>query len=162
MEVVVAVDNPSAADVRSLLAVHVAYSRRATPLEHAYALDAEQLVDPEVTFFAARVRGQLVGVAALKRLDARHVELKSMHVAETERRQGVGRMLVAHLLAFASRVGYHRVSLETGSTDEFIAARRLYTECGFRPCEPYGQYVASPYNTFMTIVLGRSTPEQTT
>jgi putative acetyltransferase len=45
------------------------------------------------------------------------------------------------------------VSLETGTTDDFVAARALYASVGFRPCEPFGDYRPSPYNTFMTLAI---------
>ena len=70
-----------------------------------------------------------MGVTALKRLDQSHAELKSMHTRETEKGPRGGE--VEHLLTFARREGYRRVSLETGSTDEFVAARALYAKAGF-------------------------------
>lgn len=153
MDVVTDVDDPLAQDVRALLAVHLAFSRGVTPAEHSFALEVEQLVDPGVTFFSARKAGEVVGVAALQRLDESHAELKSMHTREAERGRGVGRAMVERLLSIARREGYRRVSLETGATDEFVAARALYANVGFTPCEPFGEYAASPYNTFMTISL---------
>ena len=59
------------------------------------------LADPSVTFFSFRDGGELLGVAALKQLSSDHGEIKSMHTAETARRQGIGRRLVEHLLAVA-------------------------------------------------------------
>jgi putative acetyltransferase len=162
MDVVIDVDDPLAEDVRALLAVHLAFSRSVTPAEYSFALDVEQLVDPRVTFFSARKAGEVVGVAALKRLDEFHAELKSMHTREAERGRGVGRAMVEHLLGFARREGYRRVSLETGATDEFVAARALYADAGFIPCEPFGEYTASPYNTFMTINLDSDRARQGT
>ena len=153
MELVIAVDDPRADDVRSLLAAHLAFARGATPVEYSFALDVEQLAEPGLTFFSARRAGVLVGVAALKRLDGSHAELKSMHTRQAERGRGVGRAMVEHLLGFAREQGYRQVSLETGSTDEFVSARALYTSAGFRPCGPFGDYRASPYNTFLTIGL---------
>ncbi len=147
------VDDPKAEEVRALLAVHLEFSRGATPAEYSFALNAEQLLEPGVTFFSARHVGELVGIAALKRLDDCHAELKSMHTRAAKRGRGVGLALVDLVFAFARREGYRRVSLETGSTEEFIPARALYTKAGFRPCEPFGDYTASPYNTFMTIDL---------
>jgi putative acetyltransferase len=47
-------------------------------------------VEPNVTLFSAREAGELVGIAALKRLDESHAELKSMHTRESERRRGIG------------------------------------------------------------------------
>lgn len=153
MDVVIDVDDPLAEDVRALLAVHLAFSRSVTPAEFSFALEVEQLVAPGVTFFSARRAGEVVGVAALKRLDESHAELKSMHTREAERGRGVGRAMVERLLGFARREGYRRVSLETGATDEFVPARALYANAGFTSCEPFGGYAASPYNTFMTLSL---------
>ena len=150
MALEIAVDDPRAEDVRALLEVHLAFSVSSTPPEYSFALDVAQLVEPGVTFFSARDAGRLVGVAALKRLDDTHAELKSMHTREAERGRGVGRALVEHVLAFAREKGYRRVSLETGTPDDFTAARLLYARCGFEPCGPFGDYAASPYNTFMT------------
>jgi putative acetyltransferase len=156
MELVIAVDDPRVEDVRALLGTHLAFSRSATPAEYSFALDVEQLVGPDVIFFSARQAGVVVGVAALKRLDDFHGELKSMHTQERERGRGVGTALVEHLIAYARRNGYRRVSLETGSTPEFVAARSLYIKLGFRPCEPFGDYKASAFNTFLTISLEAS------
>jgi hypothetical protein len=75
----IAVDDPEAADVRELRARHVAFAREATPPGRVHALDLPALKDLDVTFYRARYHGRLVGVAALKRLDASHAELKSMH-----------------------------------------------------------------------------------
>jgi putative acetyltransferase len=153
MELVIGVDDPRADDIRALLATHLAFSHAVTPAEYSFALDVEKLVEPEVTFFSARRAGVVVGVAALKRLDQSHAELKSMHTRETARGRGVGRAMVEYLLTVAWHEGYRRVSLETGSTDEFVAARALYAKAGFRTCGPFGDYGPSPYNTFMTISL---------
>jgi putative acetyltransferase len=158
--VVIDVDDPRAGDVASLLAIHLAFSLATTPPEYSFALDVDQLVEPTVTFFSARdaTSRELLGVAALKRLDGTHAELKSMHTREAERGRGVGRAMVEHVLAFAREAGYRRISLETGSTDHFLAARTLYERVGFRPCEPFADYAASPFNTFMTIEL--ATPDR--
>jgi putative acetyltransferase len=154
VELEIGIDDPRSEDVQDLLAFHLAFSRTVTPIEYSFALDVDQLVDDGVTFFSARQDGRLVGIAALKRLDQSHAELKSMHTREAERGRGIGRALVEYILAFARAEGYRQVSLETGATDEFVAARALYARSGFTPCRPFGGYAASPHNTFMTIELG--------
>lgn len=68
--------------------------------------------------------------------------------------------MVEHILSFARREGYRQVSLETGVTDEFERARALYAKAGFRPCGAFGEYEASPYNTFMTMSLEPTAPRQ--
>ena len=152
-DVVIARDDPRAEDVRLLLQTHLAFSRDVTPAEYSFALDAEGLSDPGVPLFCARHNGELLGIGALKRHDDTHAELKSMHTREAARGRGVGRAMVEHLLAVAREHGYRRVSLETGTTDDFAAARALYTTAGFQPCAAFGGYRPSAYNTFMTICL---------
>ena len=153
MAVDVGFDDPRSEEVRALLAIHLAFSLAATPAEYSFAMDSDGLADPAVTFFSARREGRLVGIAALKRLDEAHGELKSMHTVEGERRLGTARSLVEHILGYARATGYRRVSLETGSTEEFVPARVLYAQCGFTPCEPFGDYSETSYNIFMTIEL---------
>ena len=119
-----------------------------------HALDLDGLLDPALTFFIARTDGALVGIGALKQLDAEHAELKSMHTASEARGQGVARAMVNHLLAVARERGYRRVSLETGSTDAFEPARSLYASAGFERSGPYADYPDSPNSTFMTLRLG--------
>jgi putative acetyltransferase len=163
MDLEIGVDDPRNEQAAALLATHLAFTRGATPPEYSFALDLEQLLEPDVTFFSARRVGVVAGVAALKRLDHAHVELKSMHTREAERGRGVARAMVMHILAFARRAGYELVSLETGTTEEFLPARSLYVRMGFLPCGPFGGYRASPFNTFMSIRLdSRSSSTSTT
>ncbi|HEY1624000.1 MAG TPA: GNAT family N-acetyltransferase [Streptosporangiaceae bacterium] len=149
----IAPDDPRAGDVRALLARHLEFACAASPPESVFALGADALLDPAVTFFSYRAGRELLGIGALKELDAGHGELKSMHTAETARGRGIGAAMVAHLLSVARDRGYLRVSLETGSMDEFAPARALYERAGFRTCAAFGDYPPSAYSTFMTLRL---------
>jgi len=148
-----AVDDPRAEDVRALLERHLAFARANTPPEDVHALGVDDLVDPAVTFFSFRVRGEVLGVGALKRLDRHQAELKSMHTAEAARGRGIGRAMVEHLVGVARDRDFRRVSIETGSTPPFAPARSLYARAGFRPCGPFGDYRPSPNSAFMTLSL---------
>jgi len=151
---VIEVDDPRREDVHALLEEHLRFARSVTRPEDVYALDLDGLVDPSITFFSARLDGELVGVGALKQLDdAGHVELKSMHTALAARRRGVGRALVEQLLAVAAERGARRVSLETGAGEAFAPARSLYASAGFVPCGAFGDYPASSNAVFMTRAL---------
>ena len=156
MDLDIAPDHPRADDVGALLAVHLAFAREVTPEGHVHALDLDGLLDPAVTFFAARHEGRLLGVGALKRLDDDHAEIKSMHIAAAARGQGVGGAMVDHLVATAAARGHTRVSLETGTHDAFAPARALYARAGFVPCPPFSGYTDNPYSTCMTLVLSAS------
>ena len=106
-----------------------------------------------MTFFSYRADGELLGVAALKRIDDEHAEIKSMHTAEAARGRGIGRALVDHLIGVARERGYRRVSLETGAGPSFAPARRLYASAGFEASSPFADYRPSPNSAYMTLAL---------
>ena len=149
----IAIDDPRGDDVRSLLAAHLALAHETTPPENVHALDVSGLLDPAITFYSCRVDGELVGIGALKQLDASHGELKSMHTAAAARRRGIARALVEHLIAVARQRGYTRLSLETGTGPAFEPAHALYAGLGFAPSEAFGEYVNGPHNICMTMLL---------
>jgi putative acetyltransferase len=153
VNLVIAVDDPTANDVHHLVECHLAFARAASPPCHTHALGVDGLGDRSVTLFSARRDGALVGVGALKHLDESHGELKSMHTVESERGRGVGRALLDHLLRVAASRGYRRVSLETGTMDEFAPARAMYAGAGFADCEPFEPYSTNPYSICMTIEI---------
>lgn len=146
--------DPGTEEVRQLIGRHVRFTGAATPAEFAFVLDHNELVEPGVTLFGLRMDGELLAIGALKHLDDTHAELKSMHTAEEARGRGLGRRMLEHIIATARARGYQRVSLETGSTEEFAPARTLYASSGFGPCAPFANYRSSDWNTFMTLDLG--------
>jgi putative acetyltransferase len=150
----IAPDDPRAPDVRALLDRHLAFANANSPPEDVHALDISDLLERDVLFYSFRRNGELLGVGALRLLDAHHAEVKSMHTAEAARGRGVGRAMVDHLLGVARTRGARRVSIETGSTAPFAPARALYADAGFEPCEPFGDYLPSPNSTCMTRRLG--------
>jgi putative acetyltransferase len=147
------VDDPNAEDVRDLLRQHLEFARANTPPEDIHALDVDELTGPAVTLYSYRRDGVLLAVGALKQLDGRHAELKSMHTAAAARGCGIGRAMVEHLIGVARDHGFSRLSLETGSQQAFAPARSLYAQAGFTPCGPFGDYPPDRGNTFMTLAL---------
>jgi putative acetyltransferase len=139
--------------VLALLAEHLANMHEITPREHIHALDVSGLQAPEVTFWAAWEGEDLVGCGALKELSPTHGEIKSMRTPAALRRRGAGRAILEHILREARSRGYRRVSLETGTHPAFGPAHSLYQSAGFQPCGAFGDYEASPDNTFMTLEL---------
>ena len=153
MDLIIAVEDPNAGDVRALLERHLTFARGQSPPEHVHALAGGAWPDADLTLFGARRDGSLMGVGAIRRLDETHAELKSMHTRAEARGQGVGQAVLAHLLQVAETRGYQRVSLETGTMDAFAAARSLYRKAGFRPCAPFGPYTVNPYSICMALAL---------
>lgn len=149
----ISADDPRRPEVRALLERHLSFCLSDTLPEHSFALDVDGLLDPKVTLVSYRDGENVLGVAALKELDGAHAEVKSMHTAAEARGRGVGRALLAHLLETARARGYQRVSLETGTTPGFAAARALYESVGFIPAGPFGGYPVTGDNCFYTLVL---------
>jgi putative acetyltransferase len=139
--------------VRALILAQLEYGRAVSPPEDAHALEPEALAGPGVALFAAREGEAVLAIGALVRLDDEHGELKAMHTAAAERGRGLGRAMLAHLLAEAGRRGYRRVSLETGSMDAFAPARALYEGAGFTVCEPFADYVGSVNSVYLSMAL---------
>ena len=148
MTTAISVDDPRKPELRALLERHLAFCLSETPPEHSFALDVNRLLDPAVTFVSYRDGGTVLGVAAIKELDAASGEVKSMHTAAAARGRGVGRALLSHLLEVARARGYQQVFLETGTTPGFAAARALYESAGFTPTGPFGGYPQTEDNTF--------------
>jgi putative acetyltransferase len=152
-ETAISVDDPRRPEVRALLERHLGFCLSETPPEHSFALDVDGLLDQRVTFVSCRDGDTVLGVAAIKELDTRHAEIKSMHTAAEARGRGVGRALLSHLLDTARTRGYRLVSLETGTTPGFAAARALYESAGFTPTGPFGGYPETGDNTFYSLGL---------
>jgi len=59
-------------------------------------------------------------------------------------------MLLKHIMIEAKRMGFTRLSLETGSYEFLLPARKLYEKFGFDYCGPFADYQADPNSVFMT------------
>jgi putative acetyltransferase len=137
-------------DVEALLDFHCAQMHAISPPEACHVLPAVGLRDQSVTFWSAREDGKLVGVGALKELATDHGELKSMRTAPAALGRGVGRAVLHHIVAEARGRGYTRLSLETGNTEPFTPALRLYESEGFQPWGQFGEYHDIPFSSFLS------------
>ena len=144
------VDDLSSPEIARLLHLHVQSAALHSPPESVHALDLEALRRPEVTLWSVWQNSELMGCGALKELDSRHGEIKSMRTVSSHLRKGVAARLIRHILDEARRRSYRRLSLETGSMEAFAPARSLYAGFGFKPCGPFADYVEDPYSVFMT------------
>ncbi|MBW4571289.1 MAG: GNAT family N-acetyltransferase [Tolypothrix carrinoi HA7290-LM1] len=140
-------------DVHALLREHLADMREHSPLGCVHALNLDGLKAKSVTFWTVRESSELMGCGALKELDSRSGEIKSMRTAKAHLRKGVATKLLDRILDEAKRRRYERVNLETGSGDAFEPARLLYERFGFTRCEPFADYEDNSFSVFMTIGL---------
>ena len=145
--------HPSDPQAQELIARHLAQMAAQSPEGSCHALDWSGLDAPEVRFFLLYDGDQAIAMGALKTLNGAGVELKSMHTRAEARGAGAGRAMLEHLLAIARAEGAGAVYLETGSTEDFAPARRLYERFGFKPTGPFEGYAHDPWSVFMTLEL---------
>ena len=146
-------DDVSGAQVHALLEEHLRSMAQLSPPESVHALDLNELSKPEITFWTAWSADVLLGCGALKELNSRHGEIKSMRTAYAHRRKGVARAMLTHIIEEARKRSYNRLSLETGSMQAFEPAQELYARFGFTYCRPFADYIEDPNSVFMTRAL---------
>ncbi|MEU4541040.1 GNAT family N-acetyltransferase [Streptosporangium sp. NPDC023825] len=149
----IVLDDLSGPEIAGFLDEHVQEMRSVTPLESKHALDLDELRRPEITFWSVMDGDSLVGCGAIKRLDAGHAEVKSMRTAPARKRNGTASLLLEHIITEAKRMGFTRLSLETGASEFFLPARKLYEKFGFDYCEPFADYRPDPCSVYMTRTL---------
>lgn len=142
-------DDLTGKQVQALLADHLSGMQKNSPPGSVYALDLSGLKAPNVSVWTAWDGGHLMGIGALKELSEAAGEIKSMRTDTAHLRKGVGLSILNHIIEEALRRGYKRLSLETGSGDEFEPALRLYRKRGFENGDAFGSYEASAFNQFL-------------
>lgn len=97
-------------------------------------------------FWTARVNGELAGCIALRSLQLSSpldgqglacAEIKRMYVRERFRGQGIAQRLLETAEEFAREAGYAWIYLDT--TNEMLAAAKLYERNGFIRCGRYNE-----------------------
>ena len=143
-------DDLTGKKIADLLREHLESMYEISPPESVHALDLEALRSPDITFWSAWEGDELLGCGALKELDSKTGEVKSMRTAQAHRRRGVASNLLEHILQEAERRAYDRLLLETGSFPEFAPAQALYIRYGFEYRGPFADYIDDPNSVFMT------------
>ena len=143
-------DNP---EVHEFLINHFIELRSVSPKGSAHVLDIAGLKDPTIKFWSLWDENDLMGSGALKFLDKEHGEFKSIRVSNNFRGKGNGIKVINHLINEAKKLNIKRLSLETGAGDFFLTARKLFSKCGFEPCEPFSHYKKDINSIYMTMLI---------
>tara|TARA_B100001093_G_scaffold432118_1_gene428471 strand:+ start:280 stop:741 length:462 start_codon:yes stop_codon:yes gene_type:complete len=140
-------DNPK---VHELLIKHFIELRAASPEGSAHVLDIEGLKHSSIKFWSLWKDKMLTGCGALKFLDNNHGEFKSIRVHDNFKKKGYGIEVINHLIAEAIKLNVKQLSIETGAGDFFIPARKLFKNCGFKPCKPFAHYKEDINSIYLT------------
>lgn len=146
-------DDLSGAATQALLRLHLAGMHENTPADHVHALDLSGLQKPEITVWTAWDDEILLGIGALRRLDAQTGEVKSMRTHPDHLRRGVAARILDHIIGVARSEGLSRLSLETGAGAAFEPALTLYRRRGFHSGAAFGDYAPSPFSQFLHLEL---------
>lgn len=138
--------------VEALLESHLAEMHKYSPVESIHALDKQKIRSSDMTFWSARLNGNVMGCGALKQIDEVSAELKSMKTDPSYLRRGVAESLLKEILLVAEQRGYKSIYLETGSNQAFLPAVKLYQKYGFVECGPFADYQPDPYSRFFNRV----------
>lgn len=97
--------------------------------------DLDSMRQARSRLYLAELRGEPVGMGALRPLGAEVAEIKRMYVRPSSRGLGVGRAILRRLIDDARALGYRTVLLD--SAPFMHEAHALYRSFGFVPSRPH-------------------------
>ena len=145
--------NFNSPEVNQLLKKHFIELRSVSPEGSTHVLDIEGLQDNSIKFWSIYENNDLIGCGALKFLDPKHGELKSIRVADSFREKGYGKKIIKVLIEKSRELDVEKISIETGSGRFFLPARKLFKNSGFKECKPFSHYVDDPNSCYMSLKI---------
>jgi len=109
--------------------------------EQRHALSIDQLFQPGVQFFVARLGGEAVACGGVALFDD-YAEVKRMYSKLSVRGKGIAKALLRRIEDEARSAGAPVLRLETGAYQ--LEALRFYESMGFRRRGPFGPYLKLP------------------
>ena len=94
---------------------------------------------------------RIIGTVAVRRMNDKDCELKSLYLLEKYHGMGLGKKLLETAVKYAADSGYERMYLDSLSTSK--RALKLYRTAGFRDTEKYNDSIFS--DVFMVLELRR-------
>jgi len=144
--------DPTQPQAHALLEASHALMGSLFPQEANHFLSIDRLTAPDIGFFIAQDKDDVLGCVALADCGT-YGEVKSMFVDPAARGRGVGDALLRHLVDVARARKLPRLCLETG-TPGLEAAHRLYLRHGFKDCAAFGDYEdGAPFSRYMARAL---------
>ena len=143
-------------DVAELVQQSQQYQAGLYPAESIHQEDAQALLAANIYFIGAYQGQVLMGIGAVKRIDASlpYGEIKNLFVDPGHRGRGVSRVIMQALEQYLLDAGIGVCRLETGVNQPESVG--LYESLGYKRCGPYGDYQADPLSIFMQKELGNT------
>ncbi|HXW25530.1 MAG TPA: GNAT family N-acetyltransferase [Xanthobacteraceae bacterium] len=106
-----------------------------------HGLSIDQLFEPHVRFFVARLSGVAAGCGGVALFDD-YAEVKRMYTRPAARGRGLAKAMLRRIEEEARACGKFALRLETGPYQR--EAIGLYRSAGFTSCGPFGHYAEMP------------------
>ena len=139
--------------VNELLTKHFIELKNASPEGSTHVLDIPGLKVPSIKFWSLWKDEILFGCGALKFLEKKHGEFKSIRIHDDFRNKGNGIKIIEHLIDEAKKLDIKRISIETGAGNFFGPARSLFKKCNFELCEPFAHYKKDKNSIYLTKLI---------
>ena len=139
--------------VKDLLIRHFKELRSVSPEGSAHVLDIPGLKVSSIKFWSVWEKDTLLGCGALKFLSENHGEFKSIRIVDDFRKKGYGFKIINHLIEEAKKLNIEKLSLETGSGNFFLPARKLFQKVGFKICTPFAHYKEDSNSCYMSLEI---------
>tara|TARA_B100000953_G_scaffold166354_1_gene137183 strand:+ start:463 stop:924 length:462 start_codon:yes stop_codon:yes gene_type:complete len=139
--------------VNDLLIRHFKELRSVSPEGSAHVLDIPGLKVSSIKFWSVWEKDTLLGCGALKFLSENHGEFKSIRIVDDFRKKGYGFKIINHLIEEAKKLNIEKLSLETGSGNFFLPARKLFQKVGFKICTPFAHYKEDSNSCYMSLEI---------
>jgi len=136
-------------DVAGLVQQSQQYQAGLYPAKSVHQEDAQALLATSVYFIGVYQGQALLGIGAVKKIDASspYGEIKNLFVDPRHRGLGASRIIMHALERHLVEAGISMCRLETGvNQPESIS---LYESLGYSVCGPYGEYQSDPLSIFM-------------
>jgi GNAT superfamily N-acetyltransferase len=109
--------------------------------------DPGDFTPPDGLFLVGLLDGTAVATGGWRRHGPEVAEIKRMYVAESARRRGLARLMLAELERRAVAAGITRMVLNTGPRQPEAVA--MYEQAGYRPSTTrFGRYAEYPHSLF--------------
>ena len=146
--------SPSSSEAKELFKLLDFHNMSHCPPEVCHLTQPEDLEKIDSILLGSYCDGILCGMGGLK-LYEDYAEITRMYVKEEFRGNKISLLLLKKLELKALEKNKSKLKLET--SDKFKKAFSLYKRYGFKICEPFGEYITKPHNTYMEMTI---TPNQ--
>jgi len=153
MEIDIRQVSPRMEEVRRLFKLLDSHNMSHCPPEVCNLIQPEELENIDSILLGIFCDEVLCGMGGLK-YHQDYAEVTRMFVKKEFRGNGFSVQLLRKLESIAMAKNMTALKLET--SNKFKPAICLYNRYGFSLCEPFGEYIKKPYNTYMVKIIEAS------